>query len=196
MLAMARDVLAALCRTSRLTGILIVSRTPEADALAQAFDTERFSESPTANLPVALTQASDHLMAHLGARGIMVVPADVPLLDADEIDSILEQHKHVTVVPDRDHVGTNCLIASPPDAIPFIFDGKSFKPHVNAAIAAGITPNIIPARGLSLDIDTEADLCELLRRGPSTQTGTFLHKSGIAQRLRAPDNRRTGEELV
>jgi 2-phospho-L-lactate guanylyltransferase (CobY/MobA/RfbA family) len=125
----------------------------------------------------------------------MIVPADVPLLDADEIDSILEAHKQVTVVPDRDHVGTNCLIATPPDAIPFIFDGRSFKPHVDAAFAAGITPNIIPARGFSLDIDTEADLQELLRRGPPTQTGTFLHKSGIAQRLGALDNSRSGEEL-
>ncbi len=34
MLAMARDVLTALARCQRLTGILIVSRTHEADALA------------------------------------------------------------------------------------------------------------------------------------------------------------------
>ena len=54
MLAMARDVLTALGGSKRLKGILIVSRTPEADALAQAFATERFAEGPGANLSQAL----------------------------------------------------------------------------------------------------------------------------------------------
>ena len=42
MLAMARDVLTALSSSNLLDQILIVSRAPEADALAQAFNTERF----------------------------------------------------------------------------------------------------------------------------------------------------------
>ena len=56
MLAMARDVLTALSNSHHLTGILIVSRAPEADALAQAFATERYAESPDANLPQSLEQ--------------------------------------------------------------------------------------------------------------------------------------------
>ncbi len=183
MLAMARDVLTTLCQCRELTGVLIVSRTREADALAQAFGTERFSESPDADLPTSLTQAAEHLTANLGAKGAMVVPADVPLIDAAEIDEILANHQQVTVMPDSDNVGTNCLITSPPGCIPFIFDGQSFRPHVDAAFAAGITPSIIPARGFALDIDTAADLRALLARAPATQTGTFLVKSGIARRL-------------
>ena len=46
MLAMARDVLTCLSKSTQLSGILIVSRTSEADALAQSFATERFAESP------------------------------------------------------------------------------------------------------------------------------------------------------
>ena len=118
----------------------------------------------------------------------MIVPADIPLIDAGEIDSILQAHDRVTVVPDRDNVGTNCLVMTPPDAIEFIFDGRSFRPHVDAAFAAGITPAIIPSRGFTLDIDTEADLKALLAQAPSTQTATFLVKSGIARRLQASDN--------
>jgi 2-phospho-L-lactate guanylyltransferase len=193
MLAMARDVLAALCQSKQLTGILIVSRTAEADALAQAFRTERFAESPNADLPGALTQASEHLTGHFGARGVVVIPADVPLIRADEIDELLAGHGPdagdcVTVVPDSDHLGTNCLICSPPDAIGFIFDGKSFKPHVDAAFARGLTPRIIPSRGFALDIDTAEDLRTLLAADLETQTGTFLEKSGIAERLADTDN--------
>jgi len=190
MLAMARDVLAALCQAKRLAGILIVSRTPEADALAQAFSTERFAESPGADLPDALTQASAYLTRLFGARGVMVIPADVPLIRAEEIDDILAGHAAmegqsgaVTVVPDGENLGTNCLVLSPPDVIGFVFDGKSFRPHVDAAFARGLTPRIVHSRGFALDIDTGDDLRQLLEVGRSSQTGTFLEKSGIAARL-------------
>lgn len=192
MLAMARDVLAALCQAKRLAGILIVSRTPEADALAQTFRTERFAESPDADLPAALTQAGAYLTDHFAARGVMVIPADVPLIRADEVDGILAGHEAmndprgaVTVVPDGENLGTNCLVLSPPDVIGFVFDGKSFRPHVEAAFARGLTPRIVPSRGFALDIDTTDDLQELLSVGRSTQTGTFLERSGIAARLAA-----------
>lgn len=191
MLAMARDVLAALCQSKRLTGILIVSRAPEADALAQAFSTERFAESPDADLPTALTQASAHLMEHFRAQGVMVIPADVPLITGHEVDRILTghaeiadvEHGAVTVVPDEENLGTNCLVLSPPDVIGFVFDGKSFKPHVDAAFEHGLTPRVVPSRGFALDIDTAEDLRHLLSVGRGTQTGTFLEKSGIAARL-------------
>ncbi len=188
MLAMARDVLTALSRSKRLAGILLVSRTIEADALAQTFGTERFAESPTANLSQALIQASDYLIAQLQATGAMIVPADVPLITPAEIDAVLARHRQVTVVPDDEHLGTNCLICSPPNCIEYRFDGRSFKPHVDAAFAAGITPTVIPSAGFALDIDTPSDLRTLLQRGPASQTGTYLDKSGIARRLIDADN--------
>ena len=199
MLAMARDVLTALSRSSRLSGILLVSRTPEADALAQSFGTERFAESPEANLAESLGQASEYLIKHLRAAGAMVVPADVPLITPDEVDAVLAQHAQagspsVTVVPDAERVGTNCLICSPPDAIGYIFDGKSFKPHTRAALNAGITPAIIPSSGFALDIDTPDDLRTLLKRDPACQTAVYLSKSGIATALADDDNSHNATE--
>ena len=114
MLAMARDVLTALSGSRRLAGILIVSRSPEADALAESYGALRFVESPGADLPGALEEAALHVAERHGAGGIFVVPADVPLISATEIDTLLDAHRGVTILPDGDKVGTNGLICSPP----------------------------------------------------------------------------------
>ena len=183
MLAMARDVLTCLAKSTQLSGVLIVSRTPEAKALAQTFTTARYAESPEANLAQALAQAAEYLVTHHNARGIMVVPADVPGIKASEIDCLLSQHERVTILPDADRVGTNGLICTPPLAIPFIFDGQSFQPHVDAAIAAGITPKIIPNTAFSLDVDLPCDLLAVSQQHPQSQTAIYLDKAGIIARL-------------
>lgn len=183
MLAMARDVLNALVRCPALAGVIIVSRAPEADALAQTFATERFTESPDADLSEALTQAAEHAAERLHAGGVMIVPADVPLISPDEIARVLVGHETVTVMPDDERLGTNGLVCSPPGRIALRFDGRSFRPHMAAAFAAGAPPRVIPSERFELDVDTPDDLLALLQRGPATQTAAFLHRSGIARRL-------------
>ena len=183
MLAMARDVLTCLSQSETLTGILIVSRAREADVLAETFDTERFAESPNVSLAGALTQAARYLISHFSARGIFIVPADVPAITTDEVDNLVRSHNQVTVLPDSENVGTNGLICSPPFSVPYIFDGKSFKPHVDAAFAAGITPKIVPASCFALDVDTPKDLMALHQQQPRSQTAIYLNRSGIAHRL-------------
>ncbi len=188
MLAMARDVLCALSRCRRLSGILLVSRAPQANALAQSFGLRQFAESGGANLPEALNQARDHAVAELGARGIFIVPADAPLVEPGEVDALIAAHQGVTLLPDTQRIGTNGMICTPPDAIPFVFDGKSFSAHAEHARRAGLGPRVVDGSGFALDIDTPADLVRLLRRGPSSQTGTYLRNSGVAERLADVDN--------
>lgn len=183
MLAMARDVLSCLAKSTQLTGILIVSRAPEADALAQTFATERYAESPDANLAQALEQAAQHLIAHFDAKGVIIVPADVPGVRVDELDRLLAANEQVTIMPDDEHIGTNGLICSPPLCIPYIFDGKSFKPHVDAAFSQGITPKIVPGTTFALDIDTPDDLLAVCDQEPASQTANYLRKAGITTRL-------------
>jgi 2-phospho-L-lactate/phosphoenolpyruvate guanylyltransferase len=192
MLAMARDVLTCLSKSTHLAGILIVSRTAEADALAQSFATERFAESPDANLPQALVQAAKHLITNFDAKGIMIVPADVPGISTREVDELLESHEQVTILPDAENLGTNGLICSPPLCMPLIFDGKSFKPHVDAAFASGITPKIVPGSGFALDIDVPRDLLTVQTEQPQSQTAIYLEKSGIMARLDALTNSQSG----
>ena len=193
MLAMARDVLTCLTGSARLTGILIVSRAREADALAEAFGTERFIESPTSDLAGSLTQATHYLRDHFDARGIFVVPADVPCISTAEVDAIIGDHGSITLLPDAQCVGTNGLICSPPLAIPYIFNGKSFKPHSDLAFAAGLVPRIIPNSSFALDADTPDDLIALADAQPTSQSAIYLQRSGLADRLRTTRREQGGE---
>ena len=180
MLAMAEDVLTALRRCRRLTGILVVSRAAQADGLAAACNAKRFAESQGCNLPQALTEARDYAVAKLGAAALFIVHADAPLISSAEIDQLIQAHRHVTLLPDRKAIGTNGLICTPPDAIPFVFDGKSFKAHAAHAHAAGILPNIVANSGFALDIDTPDDLAQLLRQAQGGETVAYLRRCGLA----------------
>ena len=192
MLAMARDVLTCLSKCTQLTGILIVSRAAEADALAQTFGTERFSESPDTSLAQALEQATQHLVDNFAATGVIVVPADVPGIASQELDELLAAHEEITILPDSENIGTNALIVSPPLRIPYVFDGKSFKPHVDAAYAAGVAPRIVPGTRFSLDVDLPADLLAVSELAPGCQTANYLEKSGIIDRVSLTQNSHSG----
>ena len=85
-------------------------------------------------------------------------------------------------MPDSDNVGTNGLICAPPLAIPYIFDGKSFKPHVDEAYSKNLSPKIVPASRFALDIDVPEDLLSVMQEAPKTQTATYLSRSGIEER--------------
>ena len=184
-LAMVRDVLSALA-AAPLDGILIVSRAPVARELAREFATDVFEET-VRGLTGAVTEASGHV-AGRGGTGTLIVHGDVPLLTAAEIETVLDGHEDVTLVPDRHDVGTNCIAASPPNAMTYQFDGTSFAPHQALARSAGIEPRIVRLPGLGLDIDTLDALRDFASLASATRTGHYLRESGLASRLCEPHN--------
>ena len=182
-LAMVRDVLAALA-AAPLDGILIVSGAPVARELAREFATEVFEET-VRGLTGAVTEASAHV-ADQGGAGTLIVHGDVPLLTAAEVAMVLDGHEDVTLVPDRHDIGTNCIAATPPNAMTYQFDGTSFAPHQALARAAGITPRVVRLPGLGLDIDTVDALRDFADLASDTRTGRYLRESGLASRLAGP----------
>jgi 2-phospho-L-lactate guanylyltransferase (CobY/MobA/RfbA family) len=84
--------------------------------------------------------------------------------------------------PSRNHV-------SPPNAFEYLFDGKSFKPHIASAKRSGIAARVVRRPAFGLDVDTVAELSAVLERASGTETGDFLAGSGIAERLRGRRSR-------
>lgn len=180
--AMLRDVLGALTRCASLGGVLLVSRDPAARQFAHEFGVRLFADSAT-DLSGAVVEASDFAAAAFAATGTLFVPGDVPLVQPADIAAVLCGHQQVTLVPDGNDVGTNAAASSPPNAFEYLFDGKSFKPHLASARKAGITARVVRRHALGLDVDTAGELAAVAGQAARTCTGAFLQARGIHTRL-------------
>ena len=157
--SMAASVLQALAQVRGLDGIIVVTREPRAIALAGGTivveDPDEVSHSAAALLGIAEARRR-------GARRVLLVPGDCPLLDAGEVDALLAQAgPGVTVVPDRHGTGTNALVLDPPDVMVPSFGPGSCERHVAHAREAGADVRVVEVPSLAFDVDTPADLAEL-----------------------------------
>ncbi|MSP67149.1 MAG: 2-phospho-L-lactate guanylyltransferase [Alphaproteobacteria bacterium] len=182
---MLEDVLTALAATPALAGILVVTRDAPLAALARRFGAEVLTEAENRGHTAAVVAGARWLMAQaIGA--LLTVPGDVPLITPAEVGAAiaaLGEAPAVTIVPARDHLGSNAVLATPPDALPLRFGADSFHPHLTAARARGIEPRVVELPGIGLDIDTAADLAELVRRPVATRAQAWLAAAGITARL-------------
>ena len=191
--AMAEDVLERLSQVSELSEIIVVTRDERAFELAARHGARVLAEPSNDGQSAAVERAAAAL-GRAGVESLLQVPGDVPGASADEIAAVLAAHGRasdgapaVTLVPSYDRRGTNCVLCSPPDALPFAFGHDSFEPHCEAARAQGIAPRIIALPGLGLDIDTPDDLRAFVARPAAGRTLDYLRESGIAERLLVTD---------
>ena len=184
-LAMVRDVLDALTACTSLAGVLVVSRDATAARLAGEFGADVCADSAD-DLSGAVREASAYVEAEYAASGTLFVPGDVPLIQAADVDAVLAGHERVTLVPDARDIGTNAAASSPPNAFEYLFDGKSFKPHIASARRVGIEARVVRRAAFGLDVDTITELAEVASLAAGTRTGGFLVDSGVRDRLTTP----------
>jgi 2-phospho-L-lactate/phosphoenolpyruvate guanylyltransferase len=100
----------------------------------------------------------------LGASTLLVLPADLPLLDAEDVRAVLKEAGEapsVVISPDGAHSGTNALLIQPPDVLPFAFGPESFEAHLEAARRRALDVRICERPHLAFDLDTAGDLARL-----------------------------------
>lgn len=103
-----------------------------------------------------------------GARAVLVLPADLPMLTTDALDDLLDASDAalaagsgrplVTIAPSDARNGTNALLLFPPDVIAPSFGDHSFEAHVRAAAAVDATLQVVADHALGFDLDTPEDL--------------------------------------
>jgi len=158
--AMLVHTLSAIHASQAVSGILVISRDNRALVLARKHGARTVQESGTPELNPALERASQ-VIASWSAQAALVLPADIPLLMAADVEGLVKQGRYqqsIVIGPDRSGTGTNALLMRPPGLIPFLFGEASFARHVAAAEAAGAAVHVYRSERLMLDLDTPDDV--------------------------------------
>ncbi len=139
---------------------LVISRDPEALTIAREYRARTVQEQGSPNLNIALTRATMVALSH-SVHGVIIVPADLPLLSADDIREVVKRGIDppvVVITPDRHRQGTNALLISPPGLIRYEYGPGSFQKHCSQAEKARARLEICERGSVALDIDFPEDL--------------------------------------
>ena len=140
--------------------VLVISRDQGALALARDYGARTVQENGTPHLNTALTRATI-LAKNFATRGVLIIPADLPLITAEDVRILLEKAVDppvVIVAPDRRRAGTNALLICPAGLIEYDFGPGSFQSHCERARQAGARLEIVELASLGLDMDLPEDL--------------------------------------
>lgn len=96
-----------------------------------------------------------------GAEGLLVVHADLPWLEADDVDAVAalagDRTSVVVMGADRVGTGTNLLLVRPPQAMAFHFGPGSLEAHGHEARHRGLPALVVRRPGIAHDLDTTGD---------------------------------------
>jgi 2-phospho-L-lactate guanylyltransferase len=200
--AMVRDVLTAVEACSLIDQIMVVTNDLEVSELGKEYDAKIRPEPQRPGLIESVTEAARDLSL-AGVSTMVFLPGDVPLVSAEELESVLEgfgssNEAEFLIVPAADLGGSNCVVCSPPDCITFGFGEDSFRRHLSIARELGLNPTVMKLPGIGLDIDTPNDLRELAALIEQEEqdysdynTVRFLMTSGLMEQLVADSKEST-----
>lgn len=163
---MFRHVLSIATNVPQLAGTLVISRDNKALAIAREYGAKTVQESGAPEMNAALMRATS-LIARWRGSGVLILPADLPLLATEDVVSMLEMGDNlysVVIATDQDRDGTNAMLVRPPGLMEYGYGPGSFDRHIERGKAAGAIVHIYDSERLELDIDLPEDLDEYAQR--------------------------------
>ena len=117
-----------------------------------------------------------------GIQTTLVIPADIPLIEAADIRTIYDSAaaSGTVLVPSADQRGTNAVLRRPAALFPLRFGNDSFMPHLAAAIATRTSCVVLSLPRIALDIDTPEDLQQLVNAVGEKRSQRLARKFGFA----------------
>jgi len=169
--ALLQHTLETLAEVKEVDGVLVVSCDPNALTIARNHGARTVQEDGQPQLNTALKRAT--VVAQVYAtRGVLVLPADLPLISHDDVLALIKlatEPPVVVIAPDRHGRGTNALLISPPGLIEYDFGENSFQRHCELVKKAGARLEIANLPSLGLDLDLPEDF-EIIKSLESTIT--------------------------
>ncbi len=152
--------LTVLNEISEIEHTLVVSRDPAALALTRSMGGRTVLEDGEPQFNTAIHRATIVAQTQ-GAKAVLILPADLPLIRASDLRDILERGDHppvIVIAPDRRRDGTNGLFVIPAGLIEYGYGPGSFQRHCERAVNAGASLEILNSDIIGLDLDLPEDL--------------------------------------
>ena len=175
---MLEETLSVLVGAKSLYQIVVVSSDMRAGELAASHGAKFLHEEKDSGVNSAV-ELADHYCIDQGADATVVIPQDLPLLDALDIDAVgcmadKEKGSCIVICPSLRYDGTNLLLRKPPLAIQTYYDSDSYGSHRKEAARLGISIKLYFSKKLMTDIDTPEDARQLVKEAGSGKTIDFI----------------------
>ena len=174
---MLHDVLTTLHGWKDRPPVAIVTSDPYAVRLGVEYKFEIIPDPDDPGETGAIEMAT-RICFERGADSTLVIPADIPLIQAWELEEILKHAPAAgsVLVPAADGRGTNAAFRRPANLFPLRFGNDSFKPHHAAAKATGKPCVVLNLPGIAVDVDNPSDLQELISLPGETRAQALARK--------------------
>ena len=184
--AMFEDVSGAIVSACKPDRVVLVSSFTPAVEQARELGWDVLIEELQTSESASVDWASS-ILSERGFDTVMRLPADLPLVRAEDIDELLSielESKGALLVPSREGTGTNAIIRTPPALFPSRFGPNSLALHKQEAARVGVEGVIVKNARIALDIDEPADVELLLEEGAGTHAFAALSEMNAFERLR------------
>jgi 2-phospho-L-lactate guanylyltransferase len=175
--AMLFDVLEAVSQCKSRSEVGLVTTDVFAIKLGRHFGFQVIPDHANSGETHAIAMATQFCEAH-GSKSTLVIPGDIPLIQASELDQILDAapDEGSVIVPAADGRGTNAILRRPVGLFPLHFGNDSFKPHLAAARATNKPCVVISLPGIALDVDNPSDLKQLASEPGETRSQQLVRQ--------------------
>ncbi len=159
-LRMLRRVCGALRALSDVEAVVVMTPDPDVAARAASWGVASVPD-PAPDLNASLDRTMATTAGH--ARGVLVLAADLPLLQPADVLVLLHHGAPGSLVigPSKDGTGTNALLVPPGVRFSPAYGSGSRAVHRRAASAQGLAVIEVVRPGLAFDLDTPADITAL-----------------------------------
>ena len=163
--------------------LLVVTDSEEMAGIARSLGADVLFEEKATGETDAVQRATAWSLEH-GYRSQLVVPADMAAIDREEMIELLALKypaPFVVFCPATGDDGTNAILSTPPDAVPFRFGARSFPDYCQRAESLGVPYEVRQLPSLRLDLDTPDDLAMLLQRLPGGPIAQLLRSWNLPE---------------
>lgn len=169
MAAMLSDLLNTLRQCHSIHNTVVVTRCPDAAAIATELGAVVLSLPQDTGLNEAVT-AGITTLTQQGVQQAMVLHADLPAVTPEDIQAAIAAHAayDLTLVPDTQRNGTNLLLLNLPSRLPFCYGNNSYTAHRQAAAQHGLRYQTFEHPRLGMDLDLWEDMQQLRQIHPDT----------------------------